>query len=318
MNVLVTGGAGFIGSSLVSALLHSGHKVTIVDNFNDYYNPDFKRQNLRILSEHHNFTLAEGDIIQKDFLHSVFRKYVPEKVIHLAASVGVRNSLDHPDLYRKNNIEGTQNILDMVGLHGVKHLVFASSSSIYGNKSPSPFREDRVVDSALNPYAMTKKIGELLCLKHHNTFNTAVTICRFFTVYGPKGRPDMAPYIFTRSVLSGKKFFVFGDGSAKRDFTYITDLVHGIMLAIEKMFPFEVFNFGSSSPISIEDFIRKIEKITGKKAKIEYGRRFLSEMRNTYANIQKAEELLGYKSITNLEDGLDIFIQWFKKNRSRL
>lgn len=318
MKILITGGAGFIGSSIVARLLKDGHKVTIIDNFNDYYNPYFKRQNIQQMSEHINFMCMEGDILEKNFLQSVFKQNVPDKVIHLAASVGVRNSLDHPEVYKRNNLIGTQNILDMVGLYGVKQFVFASSSSIYGNKSPRPFREDRVVDSALNPYAMTKKTGEQLCLKHHNMFNTPITICRFFTVYGPKGRPDMAPYIFTRSVLDGKKFFVFGDGTAKRDFTYIMDLVHGIMSVLENEFPFEVFNIGSSSPISINNFIRKIEKITGKKANIEYANRFLPEMRNTYANIQKAGKLLGYKPRMNIEDGLEIFIHWFKRNRAPL
>lgn len=315
MHVLVTGGAGFIGSSLVSTLLQSGHKVTVVDNFNDYYNPDFKRQNIQRLVGNNNFTLAEGDILETDFLHSVFRKNVPEKVVHLAASVGVRNSLDHPEEYSKNNLIGTQNILDTVGLYGVKQFIFASSSSIYGNSSPTPFREDQVVDTSLNPYAMTKKIGESLCLKHHNKFHTLMTIFRFFTVYGPKGRPDMSPYIFTKSILEGIPIRIYGDGSAHRDFTYIDDVVSGILLGLGKTFPYEVFNLGSNAPIEILDFVRKIGDLCNKKPNLKFYPRNDFEMLNTYANISRARTLLNYRPAYSLEKGLTEFIKWYKENR---
>lgn len=315
MNILITGGAGFIGANLTEELLKQDCTVTIFDNFNPYYNPEYKRANIKSFARNTNFHCIKGDITDKELLIKVFKERTPNKVIHLAASVGVRNSIEHPEVYVRNNVEGAKNILEMVGLHGVKHFLFASSSSIYGNNSPTPFEEDNVVDSPLSPYAQTKKDGEVLCFDHHKKFNTQVTIFRFFTVYGPKGRPDMAPYIFTESILKEKKVSIFGDGTAKRDFTYISDLVDGIILGIEKEFSFEIFNLGSSSPVEIKTFIEKIEKITEKKAQLEYKDRFLTEMRDTYANIEKARKLLGYNPRVTLNEGLEVFVQWFRENR---
>lgn len=315
MRILLTGGAGFIGSSLTDKVLKKGYEVVILDNLNPYYKLEYKRVNIKPFLNNKNFSFVHGDITDKNLLKSIFAKNMFDKVIHLAASVGVRNSLEHHAEYRHNNVEGTKNILDMVGIYGIKHFLFASSSSIYGNNSPTPFKEDRVVESKLNPYAQTKKEGEDLCRNHKKLYGTNITIFRLFTVYGPKGRPDMAPYIFTESILKGKIIKIYGDGSSQRDFTYIQDVISGFLAGIEKPLPYEVFNLGSSSPINLLSFIRIIEGITGKKAKIEFGQRFLPEMRNTYANINKAINLLGYKPEMDLNEGLKNFIQWFTANR---
>lgn len=315
MKVLITGGAGFIGSSLVSELLKANHTVIVVDNFNSYYNPEYKRENIKEFLNNGNFVIFEGDITDINLLDAIFSNRKIDKVVHLAASVGVRNSIKHPDLYAKNNIDGTKKILTFAHKFNIKHFIFASSSSVYGNKSPIPFSEDNSIGSGLNPYAKTKKGGEKLCFLYHKKCGLSITIFRFFTVYGPRGRPDMAPYIFTESILNGKEIKVFGDGSAKRDFTYIDDIVRGIILGLEKRFPFEIFNLGNSSPINILSFIKMLEKLLGKKAILMFEEKNTNEMLNTYANIEKAKKMLGFNPKTHIKDGLEIFVNWYKKNR---
>lgn len=315
MNVLITGGAGFIGSFLSERLLSLGYSVTAVDNFNSYYNPQYKRENIQPFLSYRNYAILEGDIIDDDFLKNVFDKYKFDKVIHLAASVGVRNSLLQPQDYYLNNVHGTQALLEEVVQHNVSQFIFASSSSVYGNNSSTPFQEDAVVDSPLTPYAQTKKEAEKLCKTYHKKSGIPMTVLRFFTVYGPKGRPDMSPYIFADAILKRKKITIFGDGSARRDFTYVGDIVEGIIRVMQKEFVFETFNLGSSSSIDILSSIHTIEQLTHTKATVEFAPRISSEMQNTYANIQKAEKLLGYTPKTRIAEGLEVFIQWFKKNR---
>ncbi len=313
--MLTTGAAGFIGSTLSAQLLALGHEVTAVDNFNDYYDPRYKRENIEPLLGKKGYTLYEGDICNKRFLSWVFRQKKFDRVVHLAASVGVRNSLLHPKLYHDTNVGGTRALLHAAVKHDVSQFIFASSSSVYGNNSPIPFREDVVVDSPLSPYAQTKKEAEAICKTYHDTYGIPVTVFRFFTVYGPKGRPDMSPYIFTDSILRGKHLTVFGDGSTKRDFTYIDDIVHGIALGAQKSFPYEVFNLGASSPIDMVSFIRTLERLAHKKADIIFAPPVPSEMKHTYADIRKAKKLLGYQPKTTVEEGLGLFIRWFKNNR---
>lgn len=315
MKIIVTGGAGFIGSHLTEALLKKGEEVWIVDNFNSYYNPKFKRENIKHLLNKKNLKIIEEDILEKDVLEKLLAKHQFDKIVHLAASVGVRNSIISPDLYARNNIEGTKRMLMLAHKFNIKHFIFASSSSVYGKKSPRPFKENNVVVSKLNPYAASKKAAEELCEEFHKKYGISITVFRFFTVYGPKGRPDMAPYIFTESILKEDPIRIYGDGSSQRDFTYIQDLVNGILAGIEKSLPYEVFNLGSSSPIDLLSFIGIIEDITEKKAKIKFEKIFSPEMKNTFANIQKAEKLLGYKPKTDIKEGMESFIKWYKKNR---
>jgi len=315
MKVLITGGAGFIGSHLSEALLKKGVEVYIIDNFNSYYNSIFKRKNVESLLKNNSFKLLEGDVTNIDFLNSVFKKKSYDKVVHLAASVGVRYSLENPQIYHINNIKGTRNILDLVGRYKIPHFLFASSSSVYGNSSPIPFSENMIGVENLNPYMQTKKEGEELCKKHGKHYGTKITIFRFFTVYGVRGRPDMSPYIFTKSILEDKEIKIFGDGKQKRDFTNINDLIKGVTAGMEKKFKFETINLGGSSPIELLKFISIIEKVTGKKAKLKFSQENKIEMRDTYADIQKARRLLGFNPSVSLEKGLREFVEWFKNNR---
>lgn len=314
-SILITGGAGFIGSSLALALLKRKYKVTVIDNFNAYYDPEYKKRNISALIPFNAFNLINGDITNSTFLHDVFDKNKFDKVIHLAASVGVRNSLIHPETYKKNNILGTELVLNESIKHNIRQFVFASSSSVYGNLSPVPFTEDRVVESDLNPYARSKKAGEALCFDYHEKYRLPVTVFRFFTVYGPNGRPDMSPYLFTDAILSEREFDIYGDGSAKRDYTYIDDLIDGIELGLNKIYPFEIFNLASSRPITVLDFIRLIEVNCGKKAKMNFKKKNEYEMGITYANIKKAKTMLGFNPKTEIIDGLRIFINWYKAKR---
>lgn len=315
MKVLITGGAGFIGSTLTQRLLKLGYEVVSIDNFSNYYNPRYKRENVEAFLGQKNFTLIPGDIGDKTFLMQVFQKEKYSHIVHLAASVGVRNSLLHPKEYYRNNVIGTRLLLEEAVRCGVEQFLFASSSSVYGNRSSIPFYENAVVDGKLSPYAQTKKEAEAVCNTFHEKHGLSVSIFRFFTVYGPKGRPDMSPYIFTDAILNGKPIKVYGDGSARRDFTFVDDIVDGIIRGMQKPFPFEVFNLGASSPIDVLSFIRKIETLATKKAKLSFAPAVPAEMKNTFANIEKVKRLLGYKPRVSLEEGLDIFIEWFKRNR---
>ena len=314
MKILVTGGAGFIGSSLIEELLKKGDKVTCVDNFSDYYDVLFKKENIRRL-KNKRLRVLNIDIEDRARLMRLLKGFHFDKVVHLAARVGVRNSLKNPDLYIKTNVTGTLNVLEAAREMGVKDVVFAGSSSVYGNDEPIPSKEDAPCLKPLNPYAMSKRSAELLCYTYHMIYGLNVTILRFFTVYGPKGRPDMSPYIFTQSLLTGKKINLNGDGRATRDFTNIKDIVRGITLALAKPFGYEIINLGASRPVSIKKFISVLEKITGKKAKIKYLPSLSGESRNTYADTSKAKKLLGFESKITLEAGLTEFVDWFKANR---
>jgi UDP-glucuronate 4-epimerase len=310
MKILVTGGAGFIGSHLAEKLLQSNHKVVILDNINNYYNPEFKRNNIQEIIENtdnkskNNLTIVIDDIKNKKRLKQLFMKHNFQKIIHLAGSVGVRNSILYPDIYVKNNIEGTLNLLSNAVRYGVRQFIFISSSSVYGNLSPTPFKENKTVDFPLNPYAYTKKGAELLCYIYHKTYGINITVFRLFTVFGPRGRPDMAPYLFTNAIFNGKEIQLFNNGLMWRDFTYIDDVVRGISVGLEKEFSFEIFNLGSSTPIKITEFIKLIEKIIGKKAIVK-----------TYANIEKAKKMLNFNPKIDIKTGMEIFIEWFKKTR---
>lgn len=314
MNILVTGGAGFIGSSLCKKLVKNGHKVTAIDNFNNYYDPSFKKENVADIKSN-NFKIIKADVTKPADLKKVFEKYKFDKIVHLAARAGVRDSLKRPRLFLKTNFEGTFNILEKAREYQIKDFIFAGTSAVYGNDSKAPFKEGSACMKPLNPYAASKRAAELLTYTYHNLYGINSTILRFFTVYGPKGRPDMSPYIFTESLLKGKKINMFGDGTAMRDFTYIDDIVDGIIAAINKPFPFEIINLGGARPIQIIKMLKLLEKITGKKAQIIFEKGIAGESRETNADVSKAKKLLNYKVSTPIEKGLKIFAAWYKKNR---
>jgi UDP-glucuronate 4-epimerase len=315
IKILITGAAGFIGSNLSKNLLNRDNSVIGLDNLNDYYDPAWKLQNIKNLDSYDNFTFIKGDVLEEDLLESIFSNNEIDAVVHLAARAGVRPSIEEPKLYESVNVRGTLNMLEAVREYSVNKFVFASSSSVYGNQSKVPFSENDKVDLPISPYAATKKAGEELCYTYSHLYSIGVTCLRFFTVYGPNGRPDMAPYMFTESIMKGKEIKRFGNGDSARDYTYVDDIVQGITAAISYKKSFDVFNLGNSSPINLNDFISTIEKITGNKAIIKELPMQPGDVSITYADISKAKRLLGYSPTTRLEDGLALFYEWLIKSR---
>ncbi|MDZ4229487.1 MAG: GDP-mannose 4,6-dehydratase [Patescibacteria group bacterium] len=305
--VLVTGHAGFIGSHLTKKLLDLGFNVTGVDNYNDFYSPEIKKANVAAFGNHSNFKEYKLDILDLPKLERCFAVSKPEIIIHLAARAGVRPSLKNPQLYHDVNVNGTKNLLDLAKKYQVKQFIFASSSSIYGNQTKVPFSETDKLGQPVSPYAQTKLAAEKLC----RDSGLPVTILRFFTVYGPAGRPDMAPYLFTQAILAGQPIIRYGDGSTKRDYTYIDDIVSGIVAALNRPLAYEIINLGNNQPVSLKDFIAAIETLTGKKAKIINKPRHPADVPLTYADISKAQKLLGWQPTTDLKTGLTKFIDWY-------
>jgi UDP-glucuronate 4-epimerase len=316
MKVLITGGAGFIGSSLAKSLLEKKISVVIVDNFNNYYNPAFKKENINSLMPYEKYlSVINADILKKEDLRKVFDNHKFDKIIHLAAYPSIAYSFKFPHLYSSNNIQGTNNILECTKEYGVKHFLFGSSSSIYGNLINVPFKENAIGNSSLSPYGTSKRAGESLCRFYNRNYNINMTVFRFFSIYGPRVRPDMASYKFTKAILKQKTIGIFGDGRIERDFTYIDDAVSAIMLGLEKQFPYEEFNVASSKPISLNSFIETLSKITGEKAKIKYLKPLYFDMKITYGDVSKAKNMLGYQPKTKLEEGTSMLAEWFKRNR---
>jgi UDP-glucuronate 4-epimerase len=311
--LLVTGAAGFIGSHLTGRLLSLGHTVLGLDNFDSFYDPAIKRKNVALFKDHPNFILVEGDIRDFSFLEKVFAQYPVDRVVHLAARAGVRPSILYPLLYEEVNIKGTLNLLEVSRLHPIKQFVFASSSSVYGGNVKIPFSESDPVDSPVSPYAATKKGGELFCYNYHHLYKIPMTCLRFFTVYGPRQRPEMAIHCFARSIRDEKPLPLFGDGTIQRDFTYIEDIIDGITLAIEKPFDYEIFNLGESETHPVNEVIQLLSKYIGKPARINYLPPQPGDMPVTYADISKARKKLGYAPQTSLEQGLFKFVQAFNK-----
>jgi UDP-glucuronate 4-epimerase len=312
--ILVTGGAGFIGSHVCEALLKEGFEVVCMDNFNDYYNPKYKQENIKDRLQNKKFTLLTKDFRDKD-IAKVFDKYDIHKVIHLGAQAGVRYSIENPILYLDVNVSGTLNLLEASRKNNVKHFVFGSSSSVYGLNSKVPFSEVDKIDRLISPYAASKAAGELYCHVFSHLYGIDVTCLRFFTVYGPRGRPDMAPYKFTRLISEGKPIEMYGDGSSKRDYTYITDIVDGILQASKKEFKYEIINLGNSKPVELNYLISLIERELGRKALIERKPMQLGDVPLTFADISKAKKLLGYKPKVSIEEGVRRFVEWYKKTR---
>lgn len=311
--VLVTGGAGFIGSHLIKKLLKNDWRAVAVDDFNTFYDPKLKRKNATELLKDKNFLLEEGDITDKEFVAGVFAKYRPEYIIHLAARAGVRPSLENPKLYTEVNILGTINILEEAKKYNVKNFVFGSSSSVYGENKKVPFSEVDRVDNQISPYAVTKYAGEHICKMYSTLHAIPVTCLRFFTVYGSGQRPDLAICKFMVRILKDKPIEMFGDGTTSRDYTYVDDIVDGIYKSLLKPTKFEVFNLGNSSPVTLKELIALIEKTLGKKAVIVRKPMQKGDVERTYADITKAKKILEWEPKTKIEEGLKIMAEWLKK-----
>ncbi len=310
MNILVTGGAGFIGSHVCRRLLSEGHSVTLIDDFNNYYDPAIKRANVLGLGE--AVRVVEGDIRDRDQIQRLFSDGKFEAVIHIAARAGVRPSVSDPQLYIDTNITGTHHLLEASRQYGVGRFLFASSSSVYGLAKKVPFSEDLPLPQTLSPYAATKLAGEHICGNYSYLFGLRVVCLRFFTVYGPGQRPDLAIHKFTDAIHKGLPIPQYGDGSTRRDYTYIDDIVQGVMGALKyEGALFDIFNLGENQTITLSELIREIEKGLGKKAVIEFLPEQQGDMPLTSADITKARALLGYNPQTKIAEGIPKFIDWY-------
>jgi UDP-glucuronate 4-epimerase len=310
--VLVTGGAGFIGSHVVDRLLADGEQVVVIDDFNDFYDPAVKRANVAPHLAHERYTLVEGDIRDEALVERVFAEHAPRRVIHLAARAGVRPSLEQPLLYETTNVVASLILLEACRRHGVTKLVFGSSSSVYGVNAKVPFCEDDPIALTISPYAATKAAGELHCHAYSHLYGLPIVCLRFFTVYGPRQRPDLAIHKFAKLIASGKPIPVFGDGGTERDYTYIDDIVAGILGALAyDATRFEILNLGNSRTVSLADLIAGLEKALGKQAIIDRQPLQPGDVPRTFADTTKARQLLGYAPDTPIDVGLARFVEWF-------
>jgi len=309
--ILVTGCAGFIGMHLCKKLFDLGYSVVGVDNLNDYYDVNLKLKRLSILQNDESFTFIKMDIGNMKNIEQVFKDHSPKKVVNLAAQAGVRYSLVNPHSYIHSNIAGFMNILECCRYYGVEGLIYASSSSVYGGNTKIPFSELDNVESPISIYAASKKANELMAHSYNHLFNLNSTGLRFFTVYGPWGRPDMAMYIFANNILNNKPIRVFNHGKMKRDFTFIDDIVDGILSSIENNYDCEVFNLGNNKSENIMDVVSIIEKKLGKKAIIQFEDMQPGDVKKTYAEIENAKSKLGYMPKTNVEEGINTFLDWY-------
>jgi len=310
--ILVTGAAGFIGSHLVDTLLARGDEVLGVDSFNTYYDPAIKRRNLSQAEGMDRFSLSEIDICDEAALRGAFEAFRPEVVVHLAARAGVRPSLQDPNLYHRVNVIGGQHILDACRDYKPSHLVFASSSSVYGGSKEVPFRETDPVMTPVSPYAATKRMNELQAHVYHHIYGVRTTMLRFFTVYGPRQRPDMAIHKFTKMILAGEPIPMFGDGSTYRDYTYIDDIIDGVVRCVDTPFDYEIFNLGESHTTSLRELITLIERHTGREAIIDEQPMQAGDVEKTYANVDHAREKLGYAPRFTMDDGIKRFVKWYQ------
>ena len=317
---LITGGAGFIGSTLADRLLKEGQRVIVIDNFNEFYNPKIKENNVKHNLNNENYKLERVDIRNEKEVNRVFEENKIDNIMHLAAMAGVRPSIENPVLYQEVNCLGSQNILEAMKKYNVKNIVFASSSSVYGNTKTVPFKETDIVDYAISPYAATKKANEVMCHVYHKLYDFNVIMLRFFTVYGERQRPDLAINKFTRLILEEKPIPVFGDGSTSRDYTYIQDIIDGIMKSFkyieDNQNVYEILNLGESEPITLNQMIGTIEKVLNKKAKINRLPMQPGDVDRTYADITKAKKLIDYKPKTSFEQGILNFYNWYKENKN--
>lgn len=319
--VLVTGGAGFIGSNVAELLLSRGDDVVIVDEMNDYYDVSIKEANLRLLQEAYpeegRLKIYRGDICDSELMERIFESEQIKWVCHMAARAGVRPSIQDPFVYIHSNIKGTTQLMELSHRYGIENFVFASSSSVYGGSKSTFFSEDENVDNPVSPYAASKKACELLAYTYHHLYNLNISGLRFFTVYGPRGRPDMAPFKFIDRVSRGVEMQQFGDGSSSRDYTYITDIVDGVVRAIDRRHKYEVFNLGKGEGTSLKEFIGLVQKHVGKKAIIRVLPDQPGDVPYTCADVAKAHEYLGYKSKISFEEGIRRTAEWYKTEFSK-
>ncbi len=314
--ILVTGGAGFIGSTVVDALLARGEEVRVIDNFNDFYDPRIKRANISQHVGNDLFTLIDGDIRDLASLKEAFSGGV-DAVIHLAAMAGVRPSLDDPALYVDVNLRGTSLLFDEMVESGCKRCVFASSSSVYGSNQKIPFEEDDRVDHPVSPYAATKKAGELVAHTYHHIHDLDMTCLRFFTVYGPRQRPEMAIHKFTRMIDAGESLPMFGDGTTRRDYTYIDDIVDGVVKALDHLGGYRIYNLGESQTIELGELIAEIGNAMGKTPIINHQPLQPGDVPATWADISRARSEISYNPQTSIREGLRAFIDWYRQDCSR-
>lgn len=310
--LIVTGAAGFIGSSLSDSLLNSGYYVLGVDNFDPFYDKALKERNIAHALKSPRYQFRDGDIRDSDFIDGCFSDFRPDVIVHLAAKAGVRPSLSDPELYLDVNVMGTLNILEMMKKNSIGKMIFASSSSVYGNNRKVPFSENDNVDYPVSPYAASKKAGELLCHTYHHLYNLDIFCLRFFTVYGPRQRPDLAIHKFVKALLNYEVITLYGDGTTSRDYTHIDDIVRGISAAIERVKGFEIFNLGNSKPISLTDLVRLLEKSTGREAYLKYLPMQNGDVERTFADISKARTGLSFNPEIDLETGINNYLKWFR------
>jgi UDP-glucuronate 4-epimerase len=317
-SILVTGGAGFIGSHLVDRLLAEGDwQVTVVDDFNDFYSPEIKHANIAEHVKSPNYRLVDADIRDTAALAALFMEYKFDVIVHLAARAGVRPSLTEPKLYAETNINGTLNLLELAREHGIKQFVFGSSSSVYGVNEKVPFAEDDRIHQPISPYAATKAAGELICHTYSHLYDIRCVCLRFFTVYGARQRPDLAIHKFSRLITEGKPIQMFGDGSARRDYTYIDDIIQGVRAAIDyDRSMYEIFNLGESQTIELAELIRLLERNLDTHAIIDRQPMQPGDVPITFADISKSRELLGYNPTTKIADGIPKFVEWFRESNS--
>ncbi len=316
MKILVTGGAGFIGSHLIEALLDQKHHVVCLDSLDPFYDVRLKKENLKLFKDHPHFQFIKGDIRNKKTLSKIFSQNRFQACIHLAARAGVRPSIQDPALYADVNVNGTLNLLEEARIHKLDHFIFASSSSVYGRRNGVPFSEEDALLSPVSPYAATKIAGEALCHVYHDLYKIRMSVLRFFTVYGPRQRPEMAIHKFTRAIHEGKPLTLFGNGNTSRDYTFISDIVQGILYVLNGKWSYEIFNLGDSKTISLIQLVHLIEANLKKKAKIQWMKDQAGDVPITCADISKAKKLLNYDVKVPIEDGIKYFCNWFLKQRS--
>lgn len=313
--VLVTGAAGFVGSHVAEKLLERGDIVVGIDNFDDTYDRKFKEENLAVNAKSEGFNFIEGDICNQELIKSIFEREKPDSVLHLAARVDTRKAVDIPLDYIKVNIDGTIHLLDGAKNNNVSNFVFVSSSSVYGNSTKVPWSEESSADEPISPYGATKRAGELFAHSYHHNFDLNVTCLRYFNVYGERNRPTMVPYIWAEKILKGEEIEISGDGSRKRDYTYVGDIVNGTISAIDNPLQFEVINLGNNNPVSLNELLAVFEKVIGVKAKVKSRPSHKASVEETYADVRKAKKMFGWQPTTTIEKGVERLVAWFKGSR---